>query len=147
MPARERRKNAARGTRTGVIQPGSTPGASQDQDDDPLAMSPIRRKKRRRKEVIDSYGAGPSGWNGLSLELGEHGDLVPPSDDEEFEQWKSARVRGGEGVALVEEQDVEGRVTDQVIVGDQDSPHQVCTLFGSVNAEEIVDAVGTRFFA
>lgn len=83
---------------------------SSEDDDDPLAMNPIQRKKmRRRKSAVKVDGAGSSGWNGMALDVGSGNDLVPPSDEEEFELWRRRRAEASKNVSPVpEDQRLEG---------------------------------------
>lgn len=72
--------STARRTRTSTQRRISTPDSEASQD----------RHRKSRRIARKTGQAGPSGWK-HDIE-GDGRDLVPPSDVEEYEEWKSRKV-------------------------------------------------------
>ena len=64
--------------------PNFHPSLEMESQVHPPSSSPVRKKARRSARV--ARRAGPSGWK--HADAGDERDLVPPSDDEEFEAWQ-----------------------------------------------------------
>lgn len=101
MPPRSRRKAARGGVKTVLARPQLQPESpSRELDEDPLAMSPLHRGKRTRRSSFRDSVAGPSGWNGMVNDDMHTDDLVPPSDEEEFKDWRKGGVDDQAGCVL-----------------------------------------------
>ena len=98
MAPRSRRKGVRRQTRAVV-----TEAPYSDGENDPLAMSspsravsPIKKRQRQplqprksRRIALKLGEPGPSGWT--HSDDGDERNLIPPSDDDEYEDWRVQR--------------------------------------------------------
>ncbi|ORX37221.1 Mus7/MMS22 family-domain-containing protein [Kockovaella imperatae] len=87
MPSRRR---PARLKGRGTVVLSQAPIVDEDEEEDPLAFSPLRKRSRHRISSRIEDRAGPSGWK--HADEGDERDLVPPSDDEEYMIWRQVKA-------------------------------------------------------